>query len=73
MYRVANGVTTKISVNRNSGNEENLIGDKTGCIKMWLNNDFQKPASSQAIASLQIIIDMLNKDLKNALSEIKKN
>jgi len=39
---------------------------------MWLNNDFKKPASSRATASLQIIIDMLNKDLKNALSEIKK-
>jgi len=33
----------------------------------------QKPASSQAIASLQIIIDMINKNIKHALSEIKKN
>jgi hypothetical protein len=35
----------------------------------------QKVASScknEMIASLQIIIDMLNKDLKNALSEIKR-
>jgi hypothetical protein len=27
VYRVANGVTTTVSVNRNSGNEENHIGD----------------------------------------------
>jgi hypothetical protein len=26
LYRVANGVTTTISVNRNSGNEENHMG-----------------------------------------------
>ena len=73
--RVANGVKTTISDNRNIGNEDNHIGDiiaqnrtQKNAAKSWP----QKSAASgetETTASLQITTYTLNKML---LSEIKK-
>jgi hypothetical protein len=75
---VMNGVASTSSDGRNSVSEDSRIGDDT-----VLQNGIYKSADSrpqktvpkhetETIASLQMIIELLNKDLKNALGEIKK-
>jgi hypothetical protein len=74
---VINGVASTSSDGRNNVSEDSRIGDS-----MLLQNGIYKSAHSrpqktapkretETIASLQMIIGLLNKDLKNALSEIK--
>jgi hypothetical protein len=75
---VMNGVVSISSDGRNSVRGDSRIGDD-----IVLQNGIYKSADSrpqktvpkretEIIVSLQMIIDLLNKDLKNALGEIKK-
>jgi len=70
MDRVANGITRTNSDSRNTGNEDNHIGDiivENGTHKNAAERGPKKPASSyqtKTAAFLQMITDMPNKVLK---------